>query len=401
MSMEPAAVADDSELFAVRGRLVLEGGLTAGALVVRDGRIAEVIVGATHDLPRVVHEAAIVAPGFIDLQLNGGYGVEVGETAEAIRHLASELPATGVTAFLPTLVSSAVEVYPRALEAFVASRGAAGSRPVGLHLEGPFLSLRRAGAHRLHAIESASSDVYEPFLDADAVRLVTLAPEAEGGLDRIRRLNARGVAVSLGHTDATFEEFERGVDSGAVMATHLYSAMSPFGHRAPGAVGAALVDERVTVGIIADGVHCHQASVLLAVRAKGTDRVVLVTDAVAGAGMEPGVYKLDGRDILVDETVSRFPDGNLAGSVLTLDQAVRNVVEWGVVEVAEACRMASEVPARVAGLRNKGRLAAGLDADLVLLDDRLEVLGTFREGRCVYLRDRRLEGAQAPAADVG
>jgi N-acetylglucosamine-6-phosphate deacetylase len=241
--------------------------------------------------------------------------------------------------------------------------------------------------------------LYEPFLAADAVRLVTLAPEVEAGLERIRRLHARGVAVSLGHTDATFEEFGKGVDSGAVMATHLFSAMSPFGHRAPGAVGAALVDERVTVGIIADGVHCHPASVLLAVRAKGPERVVLVTDAVAGAGMEPGVYQLDGRDILVDETVSRFPDGNLAGSVLTLDQAVRNVVQWGIADVAEACRMASEVPARVAGLRTKGRLAPGLDADLVLFDDRLEVRGTFREGRCVYLRDRAPEVRPA-GADV-
>jgi len=153
------------------------------------------------------------------------------------------------------------------------------------------------------------------------------------------------------------------------------------------------VDERVTVGIIADGVHCHPASVRLALRAKGTDRVVLVTDAVAGAGMEPGVYKLDGRDILVDETVSRFPDGNLAGSVLTLDQAVRNVVDWGAANIADACRMASEVPARVLGIPTKGRLAAGLDADLVLLDEALEVVATFREGCLLYRRDRRDEAA--------
>jgi N-acetylglucosamine-6-phosphate deacetylase len=376
----------------IRGRLVLGSELLPGSLRVRDGRIVEVapgpgpLAGAERE-----HVASVVAPGFIDLQVNGGFGVEVGETADAIRHLSASLPAAGVTAFLPTLVSSAADVYPRTLGAFMSARDSPGARPLGLHLEGPFLSLRRAGAHRPSAIQNAPPDLYEPFLEHDALRLVTLAPEVPLGLDRIRWLSGTGVAVSLGHTDASLEEFVAGIDAGAVMVTHLYSAMSGFGHRAPGAVGAALVDDRVSAGVIADGVHCHPASVRLALRAKGPDRVVLVTDAVAGAGMEPGVYQLDGRDILVDETVSRFPDGNLAGSVLTLDQAVRNVVEWGGASIADACRMASEVPARILGLRSKGWLAPGMDADLVLLDDALEVTATFREGRLLFLREDRPE----------
>jgi N-acetylglucosamine-6-phosphate deacetylase len=269
----------------------------------------------------------------------------------------------------------------------VAGREAFGARPFGLHLEGPFLSQRRAGAHRATAIEEASEDVYDAFIAEGALSLVTLAPEAAGGLERIRRLRSHGVVVSLGHTDATYEEFLKGIDAGAQMATHLFNAMSGFSHRAPGSAGAALVDDRVTVGLIVDGVHCHPASVRLAVKTKGAERVALVTDSIAGAGMGPGVYQLDGQDILVDETLAKLPDGKLAGSVLSLDQAVRNVIAWAGSSVSEACRMASEVPARILGLESKGTLAPGKDADLVLLDEQLHVSATFRDGDVVYRRE--------------
>jgi N-acetylglucosamine-6-phosphate deacetylase len=388
MSTETLAGGRDASCFAVRGLLALESGLVGGAVVVRDGRIVEVARGSgALDLPETVHETAIVSPGYIDLQVNGGFGVEVSDSAEAIVHLSRRLPATGVTGFLPTLVSSTTEIYPRACRAFLAGRDAFGARALGLHLEGPFLSQRRAGAHRARAIEEASEEVYDAFVAKGALSLVTLAPEAPGGLERIRRLRSHGVVVSLGHTDATYEEFEKGIDAGARMATHLFNAMSGFSHRAPGAAGAALVDDRVTVGLIADGVHCHPASVRLAVKTKGAERVALVTDSIAGAGMEPGVYQLDGQDILVDETLAKLPDGKLAGSVLSLDQAVRNVVAWSGVGVSEACRMASEVPARVLGLESKGTLAPGKDADLVLLDDHLRVTATFRGGESVFRRE--------------
>jgi N-acetylglucosamine-6-phosphate deacetylase len=375
----------EARTFAVAGRLVLESGLVPGAVVVRGHKIVDVRYGERpQGLPETVYTASIVSAGFIDLQVNGAFGAEIGPRAEAIAHLASRLPATGVTAFLPTIVSSDAALYPRVAEAFAASRETPGARPLGLHLEGPFLSAARSGAHRLDAIGHAPATLYDELLGQDVVRLVTLAPEVQGAHERIARLRAHGVAVSLGHTDASYDELRRGIDAGASMVTHLYNAMSGFGHRAPGAVGAALVDDRVAVGLIADGVHSHPAAVRLAVLAKRPERIALVTDAISGAGMEPGVYALDGQDIVVDETGARLADGKLAGSVLTLDRAVRNVMAWAGSPVHEACRMASEVPARILGLSAKGRLAAGMDADLVLLDEDMRVQATFREGQSVY-----------------
>ena len=213
---------------------------------------------------------------------------------------------------------------------------------------------------------------------------MTLAPERSGAAERTRRLSERGVVVSLGHTNATYDEFRAGIAAGATLVTHLFSAMSPFHHRAPGAAGAALTDDRVSVGLIVDGIHCHPASVRLAMKAKGVERTVLVTDMISGAGQGPGTYDLGGQEIRVDATSARLVDGTLAGSVLTMDEAVRNVVTLAKATVAEACRMASEVPARVLGLSSKGRLAPGCDADLVLLDEHLRVQATYVAGVSVF-----------------
>lgn len=360
-----------------------------GAIVIADGQIADIRYGrdaliADEPEPGYTHEAHYIVPGFIDLQVNGGFGVEIGEDPAAIRTLAARLPETGVTAFLPTVVTAPPDFYPKAITAFEAARGTSGARPLGLHLEGPFLSPQRHGAHHRDLIEHADSHLLDRLLTTDAIRLMTLAPERPDAPELMQKLSARDVLISLGHTDATYEQFATGVTAGARMATHLYNAMSPFGHRAPGAIGAALTDDRVTVGLIADGVHAHPASLRLAVRAKGADRIALVTDMMAAAGMPPGIYALGGQAVVVDSNAARLADGTLAGSLLTMDQAIRNIVRWTDASVADAVRMASEIPAWLLGIEAIGQISVGNDADLAMLDVNLRVCATIIKGEIVY-----------------
>jgi N-acetylglucosamine-6-phosphate deacetylase len=376
------------ERLTVRGKLALGDRLRPGAVIVEDGRIVEVTrQGADRALPAPIIEFPIVAPGFIDLQVNGGFGIEVGSDPAAIQALAAKLPSTGVTSWLPTVITSPAAFYREVLATFPSSTDPGdGARVLGLHLEGPFLSPARKGAHRAEWMEAADDALFAELLASDAVRLMTIAPERPDALDRIRRLRSRGVVVSLGHTDATVAEFAAGIDAGATMATHLFNAMSPFGHRAPGAIGAVLTDDRVTAGLIADGVHSHPAALRLALRAKGPDRIALVTDMMAAAGMPPGTYPLGNQRVTTDGVSARLADGTLAGATLLMDAAVRNMVAWAGASIADAIRMATETPATILGRPDLGRLAAGNPADLTLLDDDLTVVATVLAGQTVYQR---------------
>ncbi|MDQ3694052.1 MAG: N-acetylglucosamine-6-phosphate deacetylase [Chloroflexota bacterium] len=384
MEHEPGRAPDR---YAVRGALAIGGRLVEGAVIVEHGIISDIRRRSRADaVSEPTIAAEIVAPGLIDLQVNGGFGREVGPDDDAIPHLARHLPRTGVTAFLPTLISSPAPLYAKVFADIAAASNAAGARPLGLHLEGPFLSPARRGAHPLSVIEAADDQLFERILANDDVLLVTLAAERAGGLDRIHRLVERGVVVSLGHTDGSFAEMAAGADAGATMATHLFNAMSPFTQREPGAIGASLVDDRLTVGLIADGVHCHPAAIELALRAKGLDRIALVSDMVSAAGMGPGAYSLGGRPVAVDETSVRLPDGTLAGSILTMDQAVRNLVNWGLLTPARAIKLATEVPARVLGRSELGQIAVGRRADLTLFNHELRATVTIVGGEVVYQR---------------
>lgn len=381
--------------FAIRGRLMRGPGQPAeGAVVVDGGKVVAIDSPVVPSrLPGRCLDAAFVAPGFVDVQVNGGFGFEVGSNPAALRALARRLPETGVTSFLPTVISAAEGAYAAAFAAFRAATAGAASatgaaRMPGMHLEGPLLAPGRAGAHDRAPIEAATAALLESLVDPAMVRLITLAPERPGALALIARLAARGVTVALGHTDATFAEFKAGVDAGARMATHLFNAMSPFHHREPGAPGAALLDDRLTAMLIADGVHLHPAVLQLAVRAKPVHSVALVTDAIAGAGLPPGPSLLAGQPVIVDSTSARLPgDGRLAGSTLTMDQAVRNTVSFTGVTPATAVYWASEIPVRVLGLPRGGRLTVGGDADIVLLDEDLRVQATFVGGEQAHPRE--------------
>ena len=373
--------------FSVTGRLLVDGRLVPGALVVDGERIVEVRTDPAGELPSPRLEAAIVSPGLIDLQCNGAFGYEVGGDAAALRALAARLPSTGVTSFLPSLVSAAPVAYRAAAAAFTAARTAPGAVALGFHLEGPLLSPVRAGAHDPRAIaagDAALDDVLDELVTTHAIRVVTLAPERRGALIWIKRLVEAGVVVSLGHTDATFDQMIAGAEAGATLVTHLFSAMSPFHHRAPAAVGAALTDDRLTVTVIADGVHAHPAALSLALRAKGPDRIALVTDAVAAARAPAGRYLLGGQTIISDGESARLADGTLAGSTLTLDRAVRSMVSLGGTSLEDALSMATTVPAARLGLTDRGSLEVGRRADLVLWSADLQVVSTVIGGAVAF-----------------
>jgi len=384
----------DDEPLALIGTILNGAGGARGAVVVERGRIACLLENpAAGDLPSRQLQAAFVAPGFVDLQVNGAFGHEVDDNPAALLALARSLPATGVTTFLPTLVSRAPDRYARCFAAFDVARAAArvdplAARPLGLHLEGPLLSPARAGAHDRAAIEGATASLLSQLADSTRVALVTLAPERRDALILITHLRARGIAVSLGHTDASFETFTAAVDAGATLATHVWNAMSPLHHRAPGATGAALSDDRVTALLIADGVHTHPAAFTIALRAKGPDRIALVTDAVAAAGTAAGrVTALAGRPVTTDGASARLEDGTLAGSIATMDQAVRNARRFAAMSPAGAVHLATTVPARALGRLVAGPLLRpGAPADLVLLDAELEVQTTLVGGRVAFQR---------------
>jgi N-acetylglucosamine-6-phosphate deacetylase len=311
----------------------------------------------------------------------------VGGDADALRALAGLLPATGVTTFLPTVISAGAALYRATAKAWAAARSAPGARMPGLHLEGPLLSPARGGVHERGPIDGADAaldDVLDELLAAHALRVMTIAPERAGALDRIRRLCAAGVTVSLGHTDASYDEMRAGIDAGATLCTHLYSGMSPLHHRAPGAVGAALTDDRLTAALIPDGIHAHAAALALALRAKGPAKIALTTDAISAAGAPAGTYALAGMTVVSDGTSARLADGTLAGSTLTMDRAVRNMVALAGARIEDALAMASTVPAALIGLSDSGRLAVNQRADLVLWSPKLEVTATLIAGEVAF-----------------
>jgi N-acetylglucosamine-6-phosphate deacetylase len=363
---------------------------SAGYVLIEDGRITSAGHGAPPRPADLALPDGMLVPGFVDLQVNGYYGVEF-QDADAGRwaSVARRLPETGTTSFLPTMITAPVPELARALAGaaeFVPGL-ADGARILGVHLEGPFLSPARLGAHNPAWITDPSAAAISELLAAGngLVRLLTLAPERPGALAAIRQLTEAGVLVSVGHSDALASQVEAAATAGARKVTHLFNAQRGLGHREPGVVGQALTDQRLTSGLIADLYHVTGPACEIAFAA-APGRIALVTDAAACAGMPPGEYLLGGEPITLPAGDGAPPvraDGTLAGSALRMDRAVANVVSLGI-GLSVAIAAATRIPADLIGRPDLGRLAPGAAADLVWLGPDLAARATWIGGRLAY-----------------
>lgn len=358
-------------------------------VVIEDGKIAAV---GPRDSVRVHPQAKeilasdmIVAPGFVDIHIHGAGGHDVmSSTEEALGAIARTVARHGTTSLVATTVTAPPDETRKSLEEITRYiKSSANTQPpespaaefVGIHLEGPFISLTRRGVHPAGAIAKPSPALLDRYLDTAAglVKILTLAPEVPGALELVERAYARGVVVALGHTDATYEQAHTAIFRGARHAVHVFNAMRPFSHRETGVLGAVLTDSSVTAEVIADGVHVDDPAIRLLLAAKGPQLVILVSDGTAATGMKDGSYRLGTFDVTVSGGVCRNREGKLAGSTLTLDRAVQNMVRIGV-PLIEAVRMATLNPARRIGIeQRKGVIAPGADADLVFLTPDLKV----------------------------
>ncbi|MEI6291190.1 MAG: N-acetylglucosamine-6-phosphate deacetylase [Chloroflexota bacterium] len=364
--------------------------ITDGAVIIDGEKIAAAGPAAEIHKPlgleTVDAHGLHLAPGYIDWQLNGGFGLDFSENPSNMWQTGECLPEHGVTSFLPTIISSPLEIYKTAQENIQHGKPAnyTGAQPLGLHFEGPYLNPEKKGAHNPRHLRKPDLAEIANWTRKQGVWVVTLAPELPHADDMIRFLSSENVIVSAGHSMASYEQAMASIDLGVSAATHLFNAMPGLDHRTPGLAAACIQSGKVTAGIIPDGIHVHPAMVNLAWRTKQHGMIAIVTDAMTALGMPPGTYGLGDFEVIVDESSARLKNGTLAGSILRMDQAVRNMMTFCGCSLPEAVNSASLNAARLIKAPHKGRILTGADADLVLLDAEAAVISTFVRGRKVF-----------------
>lgn len=368
-----------------------QGWLKDACISIEKGRITQIISCEEATLlpegRRIECNGRIASPGWIELQINGAFGIDFAEHPQQMWEIAARLPEFGFTAFLPTIVTSPPSAFQQAIEVWKGGPppGWRGAIPLGLHFEGPFLNPKKKGAHNPQYLQQPNVSLITDWSLNNGVRLVTLAPELPGAFGLAQTLLDRGITLAIGHSFATYEEAIAAFERGFRYVTHLYNAMTPLEYRAPGLVGAILTHPEITVSLIADGVHVHPALLKLAYQTRDPDHVVLVTDAMSALGMPPGQYPLGGKqEVFVDERSARLRDGTLAGSILKPADALRNMMDFCDVPMEAVLPCLTSTPARVLGLTNKGQLVVGADADLTLLDPQGNPTMTIVGGEIVY-----------------
>ncbi|MGI6567813.1 MAG: N-acetylglucosamine-6-phosphate deacetylase [Limnochordia bacterium] len=377
------------------GRLVTPFVVMPGTIVVENGIITYVGSGAdvpSAEGPVLDAEGAYVTPGLIDIHVHGGGGGDVMDgTGKALEVMGQAFSRYGTTGFVPATVTASHRETLRAVEAVkaAAGKGTGGAQVLGIHLEGPYIDMGKRGAHHPDHVRPPSLPELEEIweLAGPLLRLVTLAPELEGAEAAIRRLRSWDVTVAIGHSNATYEEAMAAHLWGASHICHMFNGMRGLHHREPGVAGAALTCDGFSVELICDGVHVHPAAMDLVMRAKGPDKVVLITDTLRAMGLPQGRYQLGGLEVEVTKEAARLLTGELAGSTLSMARAVKNAVDLLGVSLAEAVRMASCNPARAIGISSrKGSLTVGKDGDIAVFDAELNPLATIVGGQVVYQR---------------
>lgn len=357
-----------------------------GMVVVENGRITA-IESSTHPINCQTFNGSgmMLAPGFIDLQLNGGFGHDFTDDPATIWRVAAQLPQFGVTSFLPTIITCPLGMVARAQNTLTSPpANFKGATPLGLHVEGPFLHPLKRGAHKAGYLQLPDETAVSNWRPETGVRLVTVAPELYNATSFIQQLNKQGVVVSAGHSTASYEEAQAGLAAGIRYGTHLFNAMPSLNHRTPGLVGALLTDDRAMIGLIPDGIHVHPAMVKMIWQAVGNGRLTLVTDSMAAMGMPPGNYQIGNAEVQVTDDTSTLLDGTLAGSIVTMDAALQKFIQFAQCRFQDALPLVTQNPARLLNESSIGRMAVGCQADLVLLSASGEVQATFIDGELVF-----------------
>lgn len=384
----------NKNIFCIKnGKIILEDQVLLGKIIIFDDKIVGILDeenfeknSMNHKIEMIDAHGKFVSPGFIDIHIHGSGGQDTmdGKTSN-LKTMSETLAKTGVTGFLPTTMAMEKEKIYKALDAIklIMKENIKGAKIFGAHLEGPFISQKFKGAHEEDALLKPDFQFIKKY--ADIIKIITMAPEEDFQFEFIKSVKENtNIVLSMGHTNADYETAMEAIRYGISSATHIFNAMPPFHHRFPGAVGAVLKSD-VSFELIADTVHIHPAVFQILLNAKGKDKMILITDSMRAASMKDGNWELGGKKVVVENNSARLADGTLAGSVLTLNKAVFNLLKYTDLEIHEAVALASLNPAKLINMSNtKGSIEIGKDADLIIFDEALKVEMTISEGKIIY-----------------